>query len=85
MFQNGGGTDLTKINRGVLTGKNSAARHGFNLFTRDAGRRVNWVKSATFGTQVDQFSWTSPRTFPFSLGLQVLTDSDGVTNDPPGR
>jgi hypothetical protein len=33
VFQNGGGTDLAKINRGVLTNANSAALAAFNPFT----------------------------------------------------
>jgi hypothetical protein len=31
---------------------------------------VNWAKRSNFGTQVDQFSWTTPRTFMFSFGAR---------------
>ncbi len=70
VFLNGGGTDLAKINRGVLTAANSPAIAAFNPFTQTPVEGVNWAKRPNFGTQVDQFSWTTPRTFRFSLGLR---------------
>ena len=71
VFQNGGGTDLAKINRGVLTNANSAALAAFNPFTTTAPvEGTNWALRPNFGTQVDQFSWTTPRTFRFSLGVR---------------
>ena len=70
IFQNGGGTDLAKINKGVLTNATTPTLQPFNPFTETPVEGVNWAKRPNFGTQVDQFSWTSPRTFRFSLGVR---------------
>lgn len=70
VFTNGGATDLRKINQGILTAANSATMQPFNPFTQAPVEGVNWAKRTNFGTQVDQFSWTSPRTFRFSFGAR---------------
>jgi Carboxypeptidase regulatory-like domain/TonB dependent receptor len=70
VFANGGTTDLRKINQGILTPANSATVQAFNPFTQTPVEGVNWAKRSNFGTQVDQFSWTTPRTFRFSFGAR---------------
>ena len=70
VFNNGGATDLRKINQGILTAANSATLQAFNPFTQTPVEGVNWAKRTNFGTQVDQFSWTTPRTFRFSFGAR---------------
>ena len=70
VFGNGGATDLAKINRGVLTAANSTALQPFNPFTTTPVEGVHWAKRTNFGTHVDQFSWTTPRTFRFSVGAR---------------
>lgn len=70
VFSNGGSTDLRKINQGILTPANSAAMQAFNPFTQTPVEGVNWAKRSNFGTQVDQFSWTTPRLFRFSFGVR---------------
>jgi hypothetical protein len=70
VFANGGATDLRKINQGILTPANSATVQAFNPFTTTPVEGVNWAKRPNFGTQVDQFSWTTPRTFRFSFGAR---------------
>jgi len=70
VFNNGGATDLRKINQGILTPANSATMQSFDPFTQTPVEGVNWAKRANFGTQVDQFSWTTPRTFRFSFGAR---------------
>lgn len=70
VFGNGGATDLAKITRGILTAANSAALSAFNPFSSTPVEGVHWAKRSNFGTQVDQFSWTTPRTFRFSVGAR---------------
>jgi hypothetical protein len=70
VFTNGGATDLRKVNQGILTTANSTTLRPFNPFTETPVEGVHWAKRANFGTQVDQFSWTTPRTFRFSFGAR---------------
>jgi hypothetical protein len=70
VFATGGAVNLSKINTGVLTPGNSATVAAFNPFTTTPVEGVNWNKRSNFGTAVDQFSYTTPRTFRFSVGLR---------------
>lgn len=70
VFSNGGATDIAKINRGVLTATNSATLQPFNPFTQTPVEGVHWARRTNFGTPVDQFSWTTPRTFRMSIGAR---------------
>jgi len=70
VFSNGGAVDTRKINQGILTPANSATMQPFNPFTQTPVEGVNWAKRSNFATQVDQFSWTTPRTFMFSFGAR---------------
>lgn len=70
VFANGGGSDLRKVNQGILTAANSATLQPFNPFTTTPVEGVHWTKRPNFGTQVDRFSWTTPRTFRMSVGVR---------------
>lgn len=70
VFGNGGATDLAKINRDVPTAANSTTLQPFSPFTTTPVEGVHWAKRTNFATQVDQFSWTTPRTFRFSVGAR---------------
>jgi hypothetical protein len=70
VFSNGGATRLSAIGQGVLTAANSPALRPFNPFTDTPVEGVNWAKAPTFGQQVNQQSWTTPRLFRFSIGAR---------------
>jgi outer membrane receptor protein involved in Fe transport len=70
VFSNGGATSLSRINLGVLTAANSPAMRPFNPFTEAPVEGTHWAKGSTFGRQVSQLSWTTPRTFRFSVGAR---------------
>ena len=66
VFNNGGITDLTTINQVVtVTGLTP-----FNPFTTVPVEGVNYKKDPAFGTALNAFSYTSPRTFRFSVGVK---------------
>jgi hypothetical protein len=66
VFNNGGLTDLTKINQ-VVTVAGLTAFDPFNVVPVEG---INYKKDAAFGTAIDRFSYTSPRTFRFSVGVK---------------
>jgi outer membrane receptor protein involved in Fe transport len=70
VFSNGGATRLSAINQGVLTAANSPALRPFNPFIETPVEGVHWAKGGSFGRQVSQQSWTTPRTFRFSFGAR---------------
>jgi hypothetical protein len=70
VFSNGGATRLTQINQGILTAANSPALQSFNPFTDTPVEGVHWRRGPTFGQQVSQQSWTTPRLFRFSVGAR---------------
>ena len=66
VFTNGGLTDLTKINQVVTV----AGLTPFDPFNAVPVEGVNYKKDAAFGGAIDRFSYTSPRTFRFSVGVK---------------
>ena len=70
VFNNGGGSDIRTINNRVLTSVNSGTLRPFNPFTETPVQGVNWNLSPTFGTAVNRFAYTSPRTFRFNFGVK---------------
>jgi hypothetical protein len=66
VFSNGGLTDLTKINQAVTV----AGLTAFDPFNAVPVEGVNYKKDPAFGGAVDRFSYTSPRTFRFSVGVK---------------
>ena len=70
VFNNGGGSDIRTISTAVLTAANSGTLQPFNPFTQTPVQGVNWNLSPTFGTAVNRFAYTSPRTFRFNFGVK---------------
>jgi hypothetical protein len=70
VFNNGGASDMRTINNGVLTAANSGTMQPFNPFTTTPVQGVNWNLNSTFGTPVNRFAYTSPRTFRFNFGVK---------------
>jgi Carboxypeptidase regulatory-like domain/TonB dependent receptor-like, beta-barrel len=69
VFKNGGTTNLSKINQGVVS-PGTSGMQTFNPFTTTPVKGVNWNTAANFGTAVDRFAYTTPRTFRFSFGVR---------------
>ena len=70
VFNNGGGVALNRIGSGVLTPVNSPALAPFNPFTTTPEQGVNWNYNTNFGTPLNRFAFTSPRTFRMTFGLR---------------
>ena len=70
VFANGGAVALNTVGSGVLAPPNSAAMAAFNPFTTTPVRGVNWNYNANFGTPLNRFAFTSPRTFRLSVGVR---------------
>jgi outer membrane receptor protein involved in Fe transport len=69
VFRNGGNSNLNKINQGVVS-PGTGGMQLFNPMTTAPVRGVNWNYAANFGTAVDRFAYTTPRTFRFNLGVR---------------
>jgi len=68
VFSNGGLTDMTKINQVVAaTGTGLVPFDPFNSVPVEG---VNYRKDPSFGGAVDRFSYTTPRTFRFAVGVK---------------
>jgi hypothetical protein len=72
VFNNGGATDLTNtIGTTVRTPLTApTVFQAFNPFTATPARGANWDYAPTFGTALNAFAYTSPRTFRFSVGVR---------------
>jgi hypothetical protein len=64
VFNNGGGTDMRKINQAVQIVQT------FNPFTVNPVEGTHWRKAPTFGQAVDRFSYTTPRVYRFNVGVR---------------
>ena len=70
---NAGGVNLQRIDTTVLTPGTTASRFAaFNPFTTTPVRGVNWDYGPVFGTAVNRFAYTTPRTVRMSFGREVL-------------
>jgi hypothetical protein len=69
VFNNGGKTNLARINQGVL-GPGVSGMLAFDPFTQTPVEGVNWSKRSNFGTAVNRLAYTSPRIFRFSVGVR---------------
>jgi hypothetical protein len=69
VFRNGGNSNLTKINQGVVS-PGTSGMQVFNAMTTTPVRGVNWNYAANFGTAVDRFAYTTPRTFRLNVGVR---------------
>jgi outer membrane receptor for ferrienterochelin and colicin len=70
VFNNGGGVALSRIGSGVLTPVNTPSLAAFNPFTTTPVEGVNWRYNTNFGTPLNRFAFTSPRTFRMTFGLR---------------
>ena len=76
VFVNGGNLQLGRIsgasqNQSIQTPVlNAATMAKFNPLTTTPVEGVNFAKSATFGTPVNRFSYTSPREFRVTFGVR---------------
>ena len=68
---NAGGVNLQRIDTTVLTPGTTASRFAaFNPFTTTPVRGVNWDYGPTFGTALNRFGYTTPRTIRMSFGVR---------------
>ena len=70
VFTNGGAVFLSNIGSGVLTPANTASLAKFNPLTTTPVQGVNWNYNANFGTPLNRFAFTSPRTFRMTFGVR---------------
>ena len=70
VFNNGGGVALSRIGSGVLTPVSTPSLTPFNPFTTTPVQGVNWNYNSNFGTPLNRFAFTSPRTFRMTFGLR---------------
>ena len=68
---NAGGVNLQRLDTTVLTpGTNASTYATFNPFTTTPVRGVNWDYGPNFGTALNRFAYTTPRTFRMSVGVR---------------
>jgi outer membrane receptor for ferrienterochelin and colicin len=68
---NAGGVNLQRIDTTVLTpGTNASTYAAFNPFTTTPVRGVNWDLGPNFGTALNRFGYTTPRTLRMSFGVR---------------
>jgi hypothetical protein len=68
---NAGGVNLQRLDTTVLTPGTTASRYtAFNPFTTTPVRGVNWDYGPVFGTALNRFAYTTPRTVRMSFGLR---------------
>jgi outer membrane receptor for ferrienterochelin and colicin len=70
VFNNGGGVALSRIGSGVLTPVSTPSLTPFNPFTTTPVQGVNWNYNTNWGTPLNRFAFTSPRTFRMTFGLR---------------
>ncbi len=70
VFNNGGGVALSRIGSGVLTPVSTPSLTPFNPFTTLPVEGVNWNYNTNFGTPLNRFAFTSPRTMRMTFGLR---------------
>jgi hypothetical protein len=70
VFTNGGPVFLSRIGSGVNTAVTTSTLAPFNPLTETPVLGVNWTYNANFGTPVNRFAYTSPRSFRLSFGVR---------------
>jgi hypothetical protein len=70
VFLNGGAVFTNRIGSGLLTPVNSAALQKFNPLTTTPVLGVNWNYNSNFGTPLNRFAFSSPRTFRLTFGVR---------------
>jgi hypothetical protein len=71
VFQNGGTYTLANLGTTIQSNANAAAAFArFDPFTATPVQGTNWNYGANFGTPLNRFAFTSPRTFRMSFGVR---------------
>ncbi|HEY7292734.1 MAG TPA: TonB-dependent receptor [Vicinamibacterales bacterium] len=71
VFQNGGSVTQTRIDQTVLTPITNPSQYAsFNPFTTQPVQGVNWALGPNFGTALNRFAYTTPRTLRVSFGVR---------------
>jgi hypothetical protein len=70
VFANGGNVNSARIDQSVLTNSTTASLARFNPFTTTPIEGVNWQKGPNFGTALNRFAYTTPRTLRLSFGVR---------------
>ncbi len=71
IFENGGGVAQTRIDQTIRTAVSHPALYQtFNPFTTTPVQGVNWNYGPNFGTGLNRFAYTTPRTFNMTFGLR---------------
>jgi hypothetical protein len=70
VFANGGNTNVARIDQTALSNAQRSSLARFNPFTTTPVEGVNWVKGSVFGTALNRFAYTTPRTLRVSFGVR---------------
>ena len=71
IFENGGGVAQTRIDQTIRTAVSHPALYQtFNPFTTTPVQGVNWNYGPNFGTALNRFAYTTPRTFNMTFGVR---------------
>ena len=71
IFENGGSVWQTRIDQTVRTAVSHPALYQpFNPFTQTPVQGVNWNYGPNFGTPLNRFAYTTPRTFNMTFGVR---------------
>ena len=71
VFENGGTVRQTRVDQTVRTAVTSAAAfQSFDPFTTTPVQGVHWNYGPTFGTPLNRFAYTTPRTVQFNFGVR---------------
>ena len=71
IFENGGAVWQTRIDQTVRTAVSHPALYQpFNPFTQAPVQGVNWNYGPNFGTALNRFAYTTPRTFNMTFGVR---------------
>jgi hypothetical protein len=71
VFQNGGTYTLANVGTTISSNANAAAAFArFNPLTETPVQGTNWNYGANFGTPLNRFAFTSPRTFRMTFGVR---------------
>jgi outer membrane receptor for ferrienterochelin and colicin len=70
VFSNGSAFQVQRIGQGVLSPANNTTMVKFDPFNITPVQGVNWNYNANFGTPLNRFAFTSPRTFRLGFGVR---------------
>lgn len=70
-LQDGGSIDIARIDQTVSTAApGNQAYQVFNPFTTAPVEGINWARTPAFGTAVNRFAYTTPRTMRLTFGVR---------------